>query len=222
MELAPHVGIIEEEKKTFWDSLDETVREFPTDQQLIIGGDLNGHIGAAVEGYPCIHGVSTTQEGRECLTENLVEEPEWGRSEGIQNESGGGATIQKEVISASDTDCMWNTLALIIQKHRRNLGGILLGHRRLIRPIGNLDGSVKRDHEGRDEVVNHGLLPQLDGYYSRIIQAEVRVALQKIGKSKAVGLDQILIEAWKGLEDKGLIWLTSLFNKIFISAKMPG
>ncbi|GJR16294.1 hypothetical protein Tco_0798946 [Tanacetum coccineum] len=65
--------------------------------------------------YSRVENSHSWNEGRECLTENLVEEPEWGRCEGIQNESGGGATIQKEFISASDTDCMWNTLALIIK-----------------------------------------------------------------------------------------------------------
>nr|GEU39134.1 hypothetical protein [Tanacetum cinerariifolium] len=50
------VGLGEDEKKTFWDSLDEVVRVFPTDQQLILGGDLNGHIGEATERYPGVHG----------------------------------------------------------------------------------------------------------------------------------------------------------------------
>ncbi|GJX44891.1 craniofacial development protein 2 [Tanacetum coccineum] len=53
---APQVGLSEVEKKTFWDSLDKVVREFPTDQRLILGGDLNGHIGAATEGYAGVHG----------------------------------------------------------------------------------------------------------------------------------------------------------------------
>nr|GEZ59847.1 hypothetical protein [Tanacetum cinerariifolium] len=42
-----------------------------------------------------------------------------------------------------------------------------------------------------------------------------------MGRNKAVGLDQIPIEAWRCLEDKGVKWLTCLFNKIFSSAKMP-
>nr|GEU51180.1 retrovirus-related Pol polyprotein LINE-1 [Tanacetum cinerariifolium] len=32
------------------------VRECPTNQRLIIGGDLNGHIGAAADGYAEVHG----------------------------------------------------------------------------------------------------------------------------------------------------------------------
>ena len=53
---APQVGLTDAEKKRLWDSLDELVREFPTDQRLIIGGDLNGHIGAATDGYAGVHG----------------------------------------------------------------------------------------------------------------------------------------------------------------------
>nr|GEY08511.1 retrovirus-related Pol polyprotein LINE-1 [Tanacetum cinerariifolium] len=60
-----------------------------------------------------------------------------------------------------------------------------------------------------------------DCYYSRINQEEVRDALQRMGRNKAVGPDQIPIEAWRCLEDKGVKWLTCLFNKIFLSAKMP-
>ncbi|XP_071713697.1 uncharacterized protein [Rutidosis leptorrhynchoides] len=38
------------------DSLDEVVRMCPPDHRLLIGGDLNGHIGTNVEGYPGAHG----------------------------------------------------------------------------------------------------------------------------------------------------------------------
>ncbi|GKA50437.1 methyltransferase-like protein 2 isoform X1 [Tanacetum coccineum] len=53
---APQVGLSKVEKKTFWDSLDKVMREFPTDKRLILGGGLNGHIGAATEGYAGVHG----------------------------------------------------------------------------------------------------------------------------------------------------------------------
>nr|GEW20712.1 hypothetical protein [Tanacetum cinerariifolium] len=124
---APQVGLGKDGKKTLWDSLDEVVRVFPTDQRLILGGDLNGHIGEATEGYP----------------------------------------------------------------------------------------------EGRKEVVTLSILPQFDCYYSRISQSEVKTALQKMGRNKAVGPNKIPIEAWRSLGDEGIIWLTNLFNKIFTSAKMP-
>nr|GFD17834.1 craniofacial development protein 2-like [Tanacetum cinerariifolium] len=52
---APQVGLSDADKKRFWDALDEMVRECPTNQRLIIGGDLNSHIGAAVDGYAEVH-----------------------------------------------------------------------------------------------------------------------------------------------------------------------
>ncbi|GJZ18704.1 hypothetical protein Tco_0554827 [Tanacetum coccineum] len=53
-----------------------------------------------------------------------------------------------------------------------------------------------------------------------LYQAEVRVALKKMGRNKAVGSDQIPMDAWKCLGDERIKWLTCLFNKIFQSAKM--
>ncbi|GKE37338.1 retrovirus-related pol polyprotein LINE-1 [Tanacetum coccineum] len=53
----------------------------------------------------------------------------------------------------------------------------------------------------------------------RINQGEVRVALQKMGRNKAIRPDQIPMEAWRCFEDEGVKWLTFLFNKIFLSVK---
>ncbi|GKB80367.1 retrovirus-related pol polyprotein LINE-1, partial [Tanacetum coccineum] len=75
--------------------------------------------------------------------------------------------------------------------------------------------------EGHEGVVDQNTLPLIDCYYSRISQTEVRTAVQKMGRNKAVGPDQIPIEAWRSLGAEGISWLTSLFNKIFTSAKMP-
>ncbi|GKA95311.1 craniofacial development protein 2-like protein, partial [Tanacetum coccineum] len=54
---APQVGLGEAEKKNFWDSLDDLVRECSTTQQLIIAGDLNDHIRANADGFSSVHGV---------------------------------------------------------------------------------------------------------------------------------------------------------------------
>ncbi|XP_071712410.1 uncharacterized protein [Rutidosis leptorrhynchoides] len=53
---APHAGLGEEEKSRFWESLDEVVRSCPADHRLLIGGDLNGHIGTISDGYAGVHG----------------------------------------------------------------------------------------------------------------------------------------------------------------------
>ncbi|XP_071718196.1 uncharacterized protein [Rutidosis leptorrhynchoides] len=55
----------------------------------------------------------------------------------------------------------------------------------------------------------------------RISQEEVRSALRKMGRNKAVGPDQIPIEAWRCLGEDGVRWLTCLYNKTLRSYKMP-
>ncbi|XP_076883439.1 uncharacterized protein LOC143532206 [Bidens hawaiensis] len=49
-------------------------------------------------------------------------------------------------------------------------------------------------------------------YCRRITQEEVRNALRKMGKAKAVGTDNILIKVLKCLGEEGVIWLTTLFT----------
>nr|GEX63363.1 hypothetical protein [Tanacetum cinerariifolium] len=75
--------------------------------------------------------------------------------------------------------------------------------------------------KGSGEVGRSSSPAYFDCYYSRINHGEVRAALQKMGRNKVVGPDQIPIEAWRCLGDEGVKWLTCIFNKIFSSAKMP-
>ncbi|KAI3801889.1 hypothetical protein L1987_30006 [Smallanthus sonchifolius] len=58
-------------------------------------------------------------------------------------------------------------------------------------------------------------------YCRNITQEEVRSALKKMGRAKAVGPDNIPIEAWKCMGEEGVQWLTRLFNNIFKTGKMP-
>ncbi|KAH1264649.1 Craniofacial development protein 2 [Glycine max] len=54
-------------------------------------------------------------------------------------------------------------------------------------------------------------------YYRRIQKQEVKEALKRMSNGKAVGPDNIPIEVWKTLGDRGLEWLTELFNEIMRS-----
>jgi len=54
-----------------------------------------------------------------------------------------------------------------------------------------------------------------------ISKVEIREAMRKIPNEKAEGPDQIPVEVWKCLGEKGLEWLPELFNVIFRTAKMP-
>ncbi|KAD1514663.1 hypothetical protein E3N88_42703 [Mikania micrantha] len=77
---------------------------------------------------------------------------------------------------------------------------------------GNMEGS--EDPTNRETKRNNC-------YCRRITKEEVQRALTKMGKAKAVGPDNIPIEVWICLQDEGVSWLTTLFNNIIRTGKMP-
>ncbi|VDP07980.1 unnamed protein product [Heligmosomoides polygyrus] len=52
---APQSGCSDQAKEGFWSLLDENTAEVPPKDVIIVAGDLNGHAGAAKDGYSC-HG----------------------------------------------------------------------------------------------------------------------------------------------------------------------
>ncbi|GKA80973.1 retrovirus-related pol polyprotein LINE-1 [Tanacetum coccineum] len=173
----PQVGLSGEEKKTFWDSLDEVMMDTSTDQRLFLGGDLNMHIGATTEGYLGVHrgfgcGVRN-KEGRsildfatahdlvvesgECGAKNPVEEPQCTIKDAVKDSL--GVAIRTSKTHTAHMESWW-----LCEKVQSKV-------------------TVKQE---------------------RISQTEVRTALQKMGIKKAVGPDQIPIEAWKSLGEEDL------------------
>ena len=53
---APQVGCDEEEKERFWKDLEEEIVAVPEEDKVIIGGDLNGHVGKEKHGIERWHG----------------------------------------------------------------------------------------------------------------------------------------------------------------------
>ncbi|XP_076916835.1 uncharacterized protein LOC143576685 [Bidens hawaiensis] len=53
---APHIGLGDQEKKEFWDTLDAVVGAIPRNETICIGGDFNGHIGMDRDGFHTIRG----------------------------------------------------------------------------------------------------------------------------------------------------------------------
>src|ERR1041384_3289779 len=53
---APQVGLNGATKDKFWEEMDEIMQGIPGDQQIFIGGDLNGHVGKDNNGYGKVHG----------------------------------------------------------------------------------------------------------------------------------------------------------------------
>ena len=54
---APQVGLTTQEKEEFWELMEEEIAKVPNSEGVIIGGDLNGHIGSDREGYEEIRGL---------------------------------------------------------------------------------------------------------------------------------------------------------------------
>ncbi|XP_068229383.1 craniofacial development protein 2-like [Palaemon carinicauda] len=53
---APKTGCKEEEKDTFWEEMDQELGIIPARERIIIGGDLNDHLGISREGMERVHG----------------------------------------------------------------------------------------------------------------------------------------------------------------------
>ncbi|XP_066982168.1 craniofacial development protein 2-like [Macrobrachium rosenbergii] len=53
---APRVGCDEEVKNRFWKQMNEMITPIEVEERLVIGGDLNGHIGRSRENISRIHG----------------------------------------------------------------------------------------------------------------------------------------------------------------------
>jgi len=52
---APQVGCGEEEKEEFWEQLEEELSMMLDGERVILGGDLNGHVGRRRDGMERIH-----------------------------------------------------------------------------------------------------------------------------------------------------------------------
>lgn len=52
----PQVGCPDDEKNELWDSLDTRIRSVEPEEHLVIGGDLNGHVGRLRDSYKQHHG----------------------------------------------------------------------------------------------------------------------------------------------------------------------
>nr|GEV85861.1 retrovirus-related Pol polyprotein LINE-1 [Tanacetum cinerariifolium] len=301
---APQVGLSDADKKRFSDALDELVRECPADERLIIRGDLNGHIGAAANGYAGVHGGfgfgDRNEEGRTILEfatahEMVVANSFFRKSEAhlITFQSGGHNTqidylltfranvseklsALEDVMSARNVDQMWNTFADVTRDVAKDSLGVasesartysthreswwfceevqtkvatkqsrfkeLLACRNGIQE--DIDLAKERYKAAKREAkiaveAYEDLYKKLDSNEGandiyKIAKAQERKRRDirnvryikdeggrtiRMGRNKAVGPDQIPIEAWRCLEDEGVKWLTCLF-KIFLSAKM--
>ena len=76
--------------------------------------------------------------------------------------------------------------------------------------------NVENEREERWEVA-----ARVNGEVQRITEDEVRTAMKKMKNGKAVGPDDIPVEAWRNLGDIAVRLLTRLFNRILKGERMP-
>ncbi|XP_071740076.1 uncharacterized protein [Rutidosis leptorrhynchoides] len=221
---APHAGLGDVEKKNFWELLDDVVRGCPADHRPIIGGDLNGHIGADAEGYEGAHesfGYGVRKEEGCSVIEFSIAHDLVVTNSFFKKRDAQLATFH---IGGRSTQI---DFLLLRKRDLRNCRDYEAGH-----SIVREDDIRKRWEEyfsslfGEDipelnSEVREVLHYQNNYFCTRINQKEVRSALRKILSNKAVGPDQIPIEAWRCLGDDRVRWLTNVFNTTFRSTKMP-
>ncbi|KAL6495275.1 hypothetical protein OROGR_030701 [Orobanche gracilis] len=53
---APQIGLDVSIKQAFWDVLEEVVQQIPREEKMVLGGDLNGHVGLRRDGFESVHG----------------------------------------------------------------------------------------------------------------------------------------------------------------------
>ena len=54
-----------------------------------------------------------------------------------------------------------------------------------------------------------------------ISKEEIKNALRRMKKGKAVGPDELPVEIWKCMEEMGIKFLTRLFNRLLVAKRMP-
>ena len=54
-----------------------------------------------------------------------------------------------------------------------------------------------------------------------VSREEVKNALRRMKKGKAVGPDELPVEVWKSMEKMGIEFLTRLFNRLLMGVRMP-
>ncbi|KAK3557836.1 hypothetical protein QTP86_003178 [Hemibagrus guttatus] len=202
---APQVGCELEEKERFWSELDEVMESIPTGERVVIGADFNGHVGEGNRGDEEVMGKFGVKE---------------------RNLEG-----QMVVDFAKRMDmAVVNTYFQKREKHRVTYksGGrstqvdYILCRRGNLKEISDckvvVGESVARQY--RMVVCRMGV-NSVEQKVDKIRKDEVRKALKRMKSGKAVGPDDIPVEVWKCLGEAAVEFLTSLFNRVLESERMP-
>ncbi|KAL6579357.1 hypothetical protein OROMI_009573 [Orobanche minor] len=280
---APQVGLDVSIKQEFWEDLEEVVERIPMSEKLIIGGDLNGHVGVSRDGFESVHGgfgfgdrneaendildfalaydlgiMNTWFEKRDshlvtyrngaiktkrecykvlgkCSSDENYERYKKARTEAKKAVRNARSKVNKELYARLDTKEGEKDIYKLVRMRDRKTRDI--GKVKCVKDTDQKvlvqDKEIKERWRSYFDTLFNGHQEQDIGnlnipssmvnreFKRRIQKGEVTMALKKMGSKKAEGPDGIPIEVWRCLGERGIDWLTMLFNKIWRSNKMP-
>ncbi|KAK3516018.1 hypothetical protein QTP70_001751 [Hemibagrus guttatus] len=206
---APQVGCELEEKERFWSELDEVMESIPTGERVVIGADFNGHVGEGNTGDEEVMGKFGVKE-RNLEGQMVVDfakrmlDTREGQKDlyrlARQRDRDGKDVQQVRVIK--DRDGRVLTSEESVQRRWKEYFEELMNE--------------ENEREKRVEGVN-----SVEQKVDKIRKDEVRKALKRMKSGKAVGPDDIPVEVWKCLGEAVVEFLTSLFNRVLESERMP-
>ncbi|KAK2921479.1 hypothetical protein Q8A73_000964 [Channa argus] len=235
---APQVGCELEEKEKFWSELDEVMQSIPRGWRVL--GVSSGKMKADKETW------WWNEEVQECIQRKRLAKKKWDTErteESRQEYREIQRKVKVEVAKAKQRayedlyarlDTKEGEVDLYRLARQRDRDGKDVEQ---VMVIKDKDGKVltgARNVMGRwkeyfEELMNkenerERRVEEVTGVeqeVAKISKSEVRRALKRMKSGKAVGLDDIPVEVWKCLGEVAVEFLTSLFNKILESERMP-
>ncbi|KAK3571709.1 hypothetical protein QTP86_017856, partial [Hemibagrus guttatus] len=202
------VGCELEEKERFWSELDEVMESIPTGERVVIGADFNGHVDEGNRGDEEVMGNLEVSKAKQKAYDELYTRLDTREGQKVlyrlarQRDRDGTDVQQVRVIK--DRDGRVLTSEESVQRRWKEY----------------FEELMNEEHEGggggRVEGVN-----SVEQKVDKIRKDEVRKALKRMKSGKAVGPDDIPVEVWKCLGEAAVEFLTSLFNRVLESERMP-